>query len=468
MTYYGISVIITILVTSMIAFYLLYKAKELNLGILISITSGSIVLGFSFSPAFKFIMELLSESVNLDKKVALILSLIAELLIFLFFICILSLVISIVIPKKFSSIDCGIYIDKFFESIKNTTSNIFKKMSAIAEKTITLLKENVKNTYNLKNKLKKPVDTNQIIDTMGLEKNENGVTTQGTSDSFANLIAFIEPDRQEASDRTEAIHTSEEIQAADTVAAAVETDVVDIFDVSADNEHIPIGFEGAETESTEPSEEPEAESAELSEEPEPESAELSEEPETENAELSEVSETEFETENYGIAYAPETETEGLSVEFEPHNEEKSVEHRSYGEVDVIEAQTAEIFDIADEKQLDADVIPKVHMEIDKIEDTNGMTEDDISNTEANVQSLVVKAFEYKDKGRRAEAVEYYMKALQHNPDKEMLFWIVLDVCALYKQLGLASLAQSILEGIVEEYEAVIKPEIKEEIIKNLK
>ncbi len=457
MTYYGISVIITILVTSMIAFYLLYKAKELNLGILISITSGSIVLGFSFSPAFKFIMELLSESVNLDKKVALILSLIAELLIFLFFICILSLVISIVIPKKFSSIDCGIYIDKFFESIKNTTSNIFKKMSAIAEKTITLLKENVKNTYNLKNKLKKPVDTNQIIDTMGLEKNENGVTTQGTSDSFANLIAFIEPDRQEASDRTEAIHTSEEIQAADTVAAAVETDVVDIFDVSADNEHIPIGFEGAETESTEPSEEPEAESAELSEEPE-----------TENAELSEVSETEFETENYGIAYAPETETEGLSVEFEPHNEEKSVEHRSYGEVDVIEAQTAEIFDIADEKQLDADVIPKVHMEIDKIEDTNGMTEDDISNTEANVQSLVVKAFEYKDKGRRAEAVEYYMKALQHNPDKEMLFWIVLDVCALYKQLGLASLAQSILEGIVEEYEAVIKPEIKEEIIKNLK
>ena len=447
MTYYGISVIITILVTSVIAFYLLYKAKELNLGILISITFGSIVLGFSFSPAFRFIMELLSDSVNLDKKVALILSLILELLIFLFFICILSLVISIVIPKKFSSIDCGIYIDRFFGSIKNTTSNVFKKMSAISEKTITLLKENVKNTYNLKNKLKKPVDTNQIIDTMGLEKNENGVTTQDSSDSFANLIAFIEPNRQEVSDKTEAIHTSEEIQAAETVAAAVETGVVDIFDVSADNEHSPVEFEGPETE----------ESEELSEEPEKESEEFSEEPETE-----------LETQNYSIADEPEAEAEGLSVEFEPHNEEKSVEHRSYGEVDIIEVQTAEIFDITDEKEPDIDVIPEVHMEIDKIEDTNGMTEDIISNTETNVQSLVVKAFESKDKGRRAEAVEYYMKALQQNPDREMLFWIVLDVCTLYKQLGLAALAQSILEGIVENYEAVIRPEIKEEIIKNLK
>ncbi len=443
MTYYGISVIITILVTSVIAFYLLYKAKELNLGILISITSGSIVLGFSFSPAFKFIMELLSDNVNLDKKVALILSLIVELLIFLFFICILSLVISFVIPEKFSSIDCGSYIDKFFGSIKNTTSNIFQKMSALPEKTIKLLRENVKNTYNLKNKLKKPVDTNQIIDTMGLEKNENGVTSQDTSDSFANLIAFIEPNRQEVSDKTEAIPTSEEIQAADTVAAAVETGVVDIFDVS---EHSPVEFEGSKTESEELSEEPKTESEELSEEPE----------------------AEFEAENYSIVDDPEAEAEGLSVEFEPHNEEKSVEHRSYGAVDIIESQTAEIFDITDEKKPDADVIPEVYMEVDKIEDTNGMTEDIISNTETNVQSLVVKAFESKDKGRRAEAVEYYMKALQHNPDREMLFWIVLDVCTLYKQLGLAALAQSILEGIVEKYEAVIKPEIKEEIIKNLK
>ncbi len=420
MTYYGISVIATILVTSVIAFYLLYKAKELNLGILLSITSGSIVLGFSFSPAFKFIMELLSDSANFDKKVALILSLIVELLIFLFFICILSLVISIVIPRKFSTIDCGIYVDKFFGSIKNTTLNTFKKTSVIPEKSITLLRENVKNTYNLKNKLKKPVDTNQIIDTMGLEKNENGVATQDTSDSFTNLIAFIEPNGQEVSDKTEAIHTSEEIQAADTVAAAVETDVVDIFNVSVDNEHSPVEFEGSETESEELSDEPEAD------------------------------------------------VESLTVEFEPHNEEKSVEHGSYGEVDIIESQTAEIFDIADEKKPDADVIPEVHMENDKIEDTNGMTEDNINNTENNAQSLVAKAFESKDKGRRAEAVEYYMKALQHDPDREMLFWIVLDVCTLYKQLGLAPLAQSILEGIVEKYEAVIKPEIKEEIIKNLK
>lgn len=382
MTYYGISVIITIIVTSVIAFYFLYKAKELNLGILISITAGSIVLGFSFSPTFRFIMELFSDSANFDKKFALLLSLIVELLTFLLLVCILSFVISMVIPNKFASIDCGVYIDKFFESAKNSISDPDKKGSVLPVKIINLLKENVKNAYNLKNKLKKPVDTSQIIDTMDLEKNENGVVAQDTSDPILELNECIDSNMQEVSERVEAIQASEEIQAAVEEVAAVQADAVDVFDESEEVANTPVLFE---------------------------------ETETEIEEFSQDSDTEFEAGNDGLA----EQVDDSSAEFEPHTEEISVECHS-------------------------------------------------SDTIDNVQSIVDKAFELKGNGRRAEAIEQYMKALEHNPDNDMLFWIVLDVCTLYKQLGLSVLAQSILEGIVEKYGAAIKPEIKEEINKNLK
>ncbi len=395
MSYYGFSVVITILVTALTAFYLLYRAKELNLGILFSITAGSIVLGFSFNPAVKFMLLSLGESININKKILLVLSLLVVLLIFLIFICILSMVISIVIPKKFSSIDCGIYIDKFFSGIKNVTDGFFKKPAAEYGNTSILMQDNVKNEYNLENKLKKPVDTNQIIDTMGIENSENGISLLGISGDFENIAA----------------------ETAGTIAAVAELDVVNDFNASEQADNFEIGSTGADEDN--------------------------------------VTETDM-----AGSHAEETDDSSLQI------------------AEQIETLTAAAVDIVSHEELidEIKLSDNDGSESDRIEDIYDITIDTVSQLETEktgeveitAWSLVEKAFESKDRGRKDQALEYYLQALSHGPDKEMIFWIVLDVCALYKQLGLTELAQSILEGIVEKYGSVIRPDIKEEIIKNLK
>lgn len=295
MSNYGVSVAITVILTSLTAYYLLYRARELNLGILLSIAAGTIVLGCSFNPAFKLILGLLSERISINTPIALIASLLVVLFIFLLTICVLSLIISIAIPKNFSSIDCGVYIDQFFGNIKNCSAGFFNKQAIYTRSVDTIKESGADNTYDLDFKMKKPVDTNQIIDTMGIEKNEK-------DQLYIDKAVFDEE----------------------------------------------------------------------------------------------------------------------SVYLEQHD------------------------DIASKP---------VTVE-------SGMTE-------STVQSLVAKAFENKAAGKKDLAVECYMQALEHEPDKEMIFWIVLDVCTLYKELGLQELAKNILEAIVLRYDTAIKPEIKEGIISNL-
>ncbi|EPR07700.1 hypothetical protein [Ruminiclostridium papyrosolvens] len=83
--------------------------------------------------------------------------------------------------------------------------------------------------------------------------------------------------------------------------------------------------------------------------------------------------------------------------------------------------------------------------------------------------LVLKAFDCKVKGQKEQAVQYYTKALDYgNLSNDMVFWVVLDICALYKELGLNELACSILNSVAKRYGNELKPEIRAEIIKNLK
>lgn len=408
MSYYGISVIVTVLLTSLIAFYLLYKAKELNLGILISITTGSIVLGFSFSPAFKLLLRLLSESISINRKLALVLALFIVLFVFLIFICVLSLIISIAIPKKFSSIDCGVYIDKFFSATRHFIAGIPSRLRTFASKSLTVLKNTVKNTYILKNKLKKPVDTIQIIDKMGIEKSENGISPQPSSD----LTGF-----------------SEEIETAGYVAAVIQPEVEQAVVVFEEVE-APYDGEAADKADMEQVVAAQAEKEmPLEEECDPALEELSSEGETAQVEDSE-----------GIPEEPSELVEMLDD--------------STGEVlAASEAQNEEAAVVSQEQDHWGE---QVFLQETAVE------------TELSAGSLVMKAFESKDRGRKDTAVEYYLKALEQRPDREMIFWIVLDVCTLYKQLGLMELARNILEGMVDKYGSIIQPEIKEEIIKNLK
>ncbi len=107
---------------------------------------------------------------------------------------------------------------------------------------------------------------------------------------------------------------------------------------------------------------------------------------------------------------------------------------------------------------------------DTLEDTPQQEVTEATHAPVNeVEILVLKAFDCKVKGQKEQAVQYYTKALDYGSlSNEMVFWVVLDICTLYKELGLNELACSILSSVAQRYGNELKPEIREEIIKNLK
>lgn len=399
---YGFFVFITILVTSLVSFYLLYKAKELNLGIVISISIGSIILGFSFSPAFNAILKLLSENINVNKIIALIISLLTVIVVFLLLILIVSFIISICMPKKLASIDCCLVVDRLISKMRNKYGNISIKdnLTKFLKKIASEMQYIVKNVYNSIIKLKKPVDTNQIIDTIGIEKNQNNNLKQKSIDTldsvaFANLIGFMEPSREVVCENQDSPIDANNIE--QTIADNNST--YDNLEVAAYQDIV--------------------------------TAEIS------DNKINEVDENIF---------------NNLSESIVEDQEVRREEVEDLNQILLSDENDAVEFVIDD------DVADNIEYD-EEIAESGNVIDDD---------SLVLKAFISKDAGKKEVAIEYYIEALQHEPNNEMVFWIVLDICALYKQLGLSELAKSILEGLVSEYGAVIQPEVKMEIMNSLK
>jgi hypothetical protein len=83
-----------------------------------------------------------------------------------------------------------------------------------------------------------------------------------------------------------------------------------------------------------------------------------------------------------------------------------------------------------------------------------------------IEECIEEAFRLKGSGDCEGAILYYMYALDKKPSKELTFWIILDICVLYKSLGLLEMALEILNnyymagGVFDEFS-------KDEIEKNL-
>ncbi len=457
MSYYGVSVLIIILVTSLTAFYLLYKAKELNLGILISISLGSLILGFSFVPLFKLMYGILSENISLNNPFTLVITLLIEFFAFLLFVCMISIIISISIPKKIISVDCCAVIDKFRDNIsKNKSGNGV----------------NVDNSVNATIMLKKFVDTNQIIDTMGIEKGENSKNDEIYASIEGNCPISKEPfpilEFQSDRGATSGIIAEQSPEAVE--------EHIELFEENgpeAVEEHTGLREENG----------PEAveEHIELFKENGPKAVEEhtglfeenGSEAVVEYVELFEEISSEA-VEEY-IESVEEKSSETVD-EYIVSGEENNAELvQEYG-VEAVETVAA-----VKEADLNESEIPetrqdslntdeaigsiKAEMQRDNISDNGAATE---YIEEPDAQLFIIKAFESKKSGAKDKAIQYYMEALEHQPDSNMIFWIVLDICAIYKQMGLAALAVSILEEVVNKYNSIIQPEVKAEILNNLK
>lgn len=60
-----------------------------------------------------------------------------------------------------------------------------------------------------------------------------------------------------------------------------------------------------------------------------------------------------------------------------------------------------------------------------------------------------------------------MYALDKKPHRELTFWIILDICVMYKSLGQQDLALEILNGYYEAYGDTMDGRLRDEIVRNL-
>ena len=90
-----------------------------------------------------------------------------------------------------------------------------------------------------------------------------------------------------------------------------------------------------------------------------------------------------------------------------------------------------------------------------------------SHMELSINDCIDEAFRLKERKDLEGAILYYMYALDKKPEKDLVFWIILDICVLYKSLGQTELAKEILESYVNAYGDAMDVALKAEIERNL-
>lgn len=124
-----------------------------------------------------------------------------------------------------------------------------------------------------------------------------------------------------------------------------------------------------------------------------------------------------------------------------------------------------------EKDIDTDDnTDTMGIELDHISDQVDHAVAHIESNEkdpVDIQELMDHAFEYKSVGQFSEAVSCYYSILAEKPDSKLVFWVVLDICILYKKLGQIALAKDILLQYLNVYGDSMDEQIKSQILLNL-
>lgn len=93
-----------------------------------------------------------------------------------------------------------------------------------------------------------------------------------------------------------------------------------------------------------------------------------------------------------------------------------------------------------------------------------MTKQALSKT---VDEIIDEAFNLKENGDFEGAILNYFYALEREPKDDVVFWVVLDICVLYKQLGQVDLAKDVLNSYLSEYGEIMNETVRHEIELNL-
>lgn len=153
------------------------------------------------------------------------------------------------------------------------------------------------------------------------------------------------------------------------------------------------------------------------------------------------------------------------LEKESEEIENNMEYTGYMEEVAVEREI-----IISNTENDLDNLKDVEtggLKIDKV--IGNIEEQTVSkaNEDLSIAQYIDEAFRLKGLGDFEGAILYYMYALDKNPDKDAVFWIVLDTCVLYKELGQIELAKEILESYVSSYGDLMDVAVRAEIESNL-
>ena len=133
----------------------------------------------------------------------------------------------------------------------------------------------------------------------------------------------------------------------------------------------------------------------------------------------------------GEQYAGDSYIEQIYLDYAAQNDEKT----GLPEKD---SEMTEIIEGKAEKSVDsAEIIDKMGIE-KKVNDSGTIT----------LEECIIEAFRHKEAGDPEGAILNFMYALDKKPQEELTFWIVLDICVMYKSLGQQELALEILNAIM--------------------
>lgn len=110
----------------------------------------------------------------------------------------------------------------------------------------------------------------------------------------------------------------------------------------------------------------------------------------------------------------------------------------------------------------------IEKSVDSAENIGKMgIENTVRDEDITIEECIEEAFRLKELGDAEGSILYFMNALDRKPQKELTFWIILEICIMYKSLGQQKLALDILNSYYDIYSGVMDDAVRAEIERNL-
>lgn len=453
---YTTVVFLMILVSSCAMMYFSIKTSFLDSRIVFVITGGSILASICFPKAVNIFLDVNSNHGLVNAALACIMLYIAILL---FFSCIASMMIKgSRLNNALHFISKSHFITKIREEMgwdrEDSDVYVMEKSNVLQGQTSLKLKQG-------KNIFGKPVDTEKNIDKMKIETN--------IVDSISSCECSDELVGDSVNDGCELFYGDTNSQlgtqnAKDGVSLALETDGIDSYETDEDyfDDESKDGVSNSESQQEKALDEvfvvPDRDEISIGMECEKNNS--NKEVEKQYAEVVEKVENMIDDEKIieeidNLEEVKELE-EVNEIDNKIDNEEKNII-----ELDTVGNELQYISDISDI------YLQEVCIAKEDIPESCGDAVANVVNGNKGLDECIDEAFRLKEAEDREGAILNYLYALDHNPEDDMVFWLVLDICVLYKELGQVELARDILVNYVDKYKDVMDESVRLEIERNL-